>query len=206
MLVGISGKIGTGKSTVAKTLSRLFGPNATVMGFGDALREEVAAVLGLGVPDVRAPVFKGRLFTVGARLMTGRQVLQWWGTDVRRAADPGYWAREAVKRALTWLKDHNGGPVIFDDVRFPSEAEAIHAHAGLVFRLEPHEAWRPGPGAGHESETSLDHFQGFDGVFCPVLGGLGPVAEGIAEEVGMVMRVDEALMTVAMERVREQAL
>lgn len=88
-----------------------------------------------------------------------RRILQWWGTEYRRAADPDYWTR-AWGRRVEQL-DPAAVHVLVDDVRFRNEVEVIRAHGGLLIKIE-----RPGfNGAnGHSSETSLDDFSAWDAV------------------------------------------
>jgi hypothetical protein len=91
--------------------------------------------------------------------VTVRRLLQWWGTEYRRAEDPDYWTR-AWSRKISQL-DLERINVIVDDVRFMNELNAIESHDGLVVKIE-----RPGfDGANkHASETSLDDYRAWDRV------------------------------------------
>lgn len=94
----------------------------------------------------------------GQTAVTVRRILQWWGTEYRRAADPDYWTK-AWSRKVEQL-DLAHIHVLVDDVRFINELTAIKAHGGLIIKIE-----RPGfAGANnHTSETSLDDYTGWDG-------------------------------------------
>ena len=85
-----------------------------------------------------------------------RRILQWWGTEYRRAQDPDYWT-EAWQDALTEAVDHPPH-VLVDDVRFVNEVQVIQQNGGILIRVE-----RPGfNGANdHSSENSLDDFTGW---------------------------------------------
>jgi hypothetical protein len=91
---------------------------------------------------------------------TGRQILQWWGTNFRRAQLETYWIDKAGARIQGLLDE--GFSVAIDDIRFPDEAILIKKLGGRVFCIDRDE--RPEvAGSEHPSETALDHFAGFDG-------------------------------------------
>lgn len=93
----------------------------------------------------------------GQTAVTVRRILQWWGTEYRRAQDPDYWTK-AWSRKVESL-DLENTHVLIDDVRFMNELNAIKAHDGLIIKIE-----RPGfDGANnHASETSLDGYDAWD--------------------------------------------
>lgn len=100
-----------------------------------------------------------------------RAVLQFWGTEVRRAADPLFWVRKAACQVYNMLAD--GRHVQITDLRFMNEAVAAN-NAGLVTvrvdvtpetqrnRLRTRDALHVTAGAAaHPSETELDSFDRF---------------------------------------------
>lgn len=79
-----------------------------------------------------------------------RELLQRMGTEVgRELFGTNFW----VEKAMATVEA--GSKVVFTDVRFPNEFEAIKAAGGHVWRIE-----RPGfgPVNGHSSETAIDGF------------------------------------------------
>jgi hypothetical protein len=82
-----------------------------------------------------------------------RRILQWWGTEYRRAEDPDYWTKAWA--TLVENLDLNTLHVLIDDVRFMNELSTIQNEGGLIVKIE-----RPGfNGAGnHASETALDNY------------------------------------------------
>ena len=86
-----------------------------------------------------------------------RSLLQWWGTEYRRTKDPDYW----VTRLNKTLSAHNPDVALITDVRFPNEADFIHAMGGKVVKcvrvgtpdVNVHE---------HPSEAMLDAYRGWD--------------------------------------------
>lgn len=95
----------------------------------------------------------------GWTTLSVRRILQWWGTEYRRAADPDYWTK-AWEQALGQIAP-DIAHVLVDDVRFHNEVEVIQHNRGILIRVE-----RPGfNGANdHSSENSLDDFTGWDAV------------------------------------------
>lgn len=95
----------------------------------------------------------------GRTALTVRRILQWWGTEYRRAQDPDYWTK-AWGRKVEGL-DLEALHVLVDDVRFMNELQVIKEHGGLVVKVV-----RPGfDGANnHASETSLDDYHAWDGI------------------------------------------
>jgi hypothetical protein len=93
----------------------------------------------------------------GQTAVTVRRILQWWGTEYRRAQDADYWTKAWGRKIEQF--DLENVHVLIDDVRFMNELNVIRAHGGLIVKIE-----RPGfDGANnHASETSLDEYRGWD--------------------------------------------
>lgn len=183
MIVGISGKIGTGKSTVARYLhEHLFHAGYPVLRqpFAGLLKSEVAEKFGF--PRAFCDTTEGKDIVIEHALlprpMRVREILQWYGTDVIRAEEPDYWVM-AMDKLLEPVSSRT--VIIIDDVRFPNEADFVRRQGGLLVRLRPYNGWEPGPYANHESETILDGYDAWDRVYCPEYGGLDATARSIFE-------------------------
>jgi len=89
--------------------------------------------------------------------VTVRRILQWWGTEYRRAQDADYWTKAWIKKVAQCDTDRIH--ILVDDIRFMNELEALKSQGGRIIKII-----RPGfNGAGdHASETSLDDFRGWD--------------------------------------------
>jgi len=85
--------------------------------------------------------------------LTGREFLQYFGTDICRTLKSDVWVSACIKR----IRQSNTELAIIPDVRFPNEAKAIKKAGGKVIKLTrtPHED-------EHASETALKDYEGFD--------------------------------------------
>ncbi|WP_321365469.1 hypothetical protein [uncultured Desulfuromusa sp.] len=94
---------------------------------------------------------------LGQTAVTVRRILQWWGTEFRRAQDPDYWTKAWEKKLQGY--DLKNTHILVDDVRFVNELEIIEKQGGVFIKIE-----RPGfNGANnHSSENSLDDYDAWD--------------------------------------------
>lgn len=84
--IGLAGYMRSGKDTIADYLIAEHG--YTRLGFAHALKEEVARGAGCTVAELNEEPLRSQV----------RPVLQVWGTEFRRAADPNYWIRQAERK------------------------------------------------------------------------------------------------------------
>lgn len=191
-IIGLTGPAGSGKDTVADVLCARYG--YTKMAFADALRAEVCEAFridprmlteretkehplsALAIGRCADDAFINRMGYVLSQL-TGkaadlnaprspRQIMQWWGTEYRRAQRDGYW-RELLGDAVYELDylhcRSDSARVVVTDVRFADEADSLRV---LATNLDQSEAqiWqitRPGhevAAGAHASETSGAQF------------------------------------------------
>jgi ABC-type dipeptide/oligopeptide/nickel transport system ATPase component len=141
-IIGLVGYKGSGKTTACNIIKKHL-DDVVQINFKDALIEEIKQ----NFPDLLEAIRENQeileydygtlkfvslddLFTTKPPLV--RTLLQNYGTNVRRADDPGYWVREWDNSV--WPKrDKN---VLTDDVRFYNEAEMIKEYGGILIRLE----------------------------------------------------------------------
>lgn len=185
MIIGISGKQGSGKSTLTELLLERLGPGWERASLGDALKREVSNVFDIPLELMYTQEGKNTLVIIPQHILDQyptvfkraaylvREILQLWGTDVRRAEDPDYWTRQLTAESEN---------VIVDDIRFVDEADFIHRQRGLLFRLETFPGYVVPTTGGHASETDLDGYPGFDEVFRPEFGKLAGVADAIIHD------------------------
>jgi hypothetical protein len=131
-VIGLTGLAGSGKSTIAKYLVEEHGYK--LLSFAGPLKKMMrtldpyivpSPVAGVGddtplrLSDLLAVMDEGQIKTSSAGVEY-RRLLQTLGTDCVRAVDPDFWVNAAVAQ----MTDPNG-KYVFDDVRFPNEAEVI---------------------------------------------------------------------------------
>ena len=181
-VIGIAGKMGTGKTTTANLLANRC--RGVILNFAGALKKEAAERYNFDIARTfsqegkESVIFHPDLPT-GA--MSVREILQYYGHK-KRQEDPGYWDTKVAIEILAAIKG-GGTMILIDDVRHPSECKMLREmFGGYVFRLEPHEQWVPSAHARHYSEIALDDYTEWDGVFHPRYGELDRVATTILFE------------------------
>lgn len=152
--IGLSGYARSGKDTVGAYLVEHHGYQR--VSFADPMREALYAlnpfidVDGWDV-SVREAVDAFGWEKLKTKSFTIRPLMQRLGTEVgRNMFGTDFW----VDLAMSRIPD--GSKVVFTDVRFPNEAEAVKAVGGQVWRIT-----RPGLTAAnnHPSETAVDDYQ-----------------------------------------------
>lgn len=176
MIILLIGKAGAGKDEFAKIAEEEFGVKRVA--FGDAVKEEVAEFLDKhevcwehrhlwgdqkdkeawlrmahSNRPKRGPLSKFLTnygdYNNGWHYFTPRSLLQFFGTDYRRAQDPLYWVKVAEKK-LDETKNY-----CISDGRFNNEWDMVRDRGGRVVRIFRADA----PSISnmtHPSETELD--------------------------------------------------
>jgi len=175
-LIGLSGKMGVGKSTVANMIVKQV-PGAERAAFGDILKREVAEAYQLPLVylyEAKHTVIHANAERIkagwpeGIKTLTVRELLQWYGTDFVRAQNPDYWI-VAMREHLRSLRDVP--LVILDDVRFGNEANLVLELGGKLVRIEPYPGYTVSANiAAHASETALDEWDHWHAVYTPAHG------------------------------------
>ncbi len=172
-LIGLTGAAGSGKDSVAGIMVLEHGFQQ--IAFADALYEEVSTAFNVSVEFLKNRNTKERqAFRLSMRNCTDaefvrtimrmhgisllmrrfwrwqprspRQILQWWGTDYRRARCEAYWIDKVCDRLMLTPNTH----WVITDVRFPNEADLVREFGGQLGLV-----LRPGvePVANHVSEA-----------------------------------------------------
>jgi molybdopterin-guanine dinucleotide biosynthesis protein len=198
-ILGISGKAGSGKSTLGELVSEKLCARdrdliVRFVPFAKALRYEVSQ--HFGIPHGWTLTSEGKSFSPYCNAhhansmlpntpmrdkvlelyepgMNIRRMLQVWG-QYRRSMNPDYW----LKKWYEGIVDLPADLVIVDDIRFPNEARAVDFCGGLLVRLEHYDL----DSAKDQdiSETALDGAH-FNNTFFPGYGELGEVAGHVAK-------------------------
>lgn len=159
LLIGLSGKAGAGKTTLANHLTSEYGYHQ--FAFADALKDVVGRAFGFSdeqlygdqkeIPDPRF----GK---------SPRWCLQYLGTEVFRSIWPEIWIWNLRQSIMDFLSTNGQRLIVVTDVRFRDEAEALRRLGAALIRIE-----RPGALAtegvpDHVSETDLDTWPLWDQV------------------------------------------
>jgi hypothetical protein len=150
-IIGLTGRAGSGKSTCAAWLRDTCG--AHVASFAAPLKEMAIRVYALTPGQVYGTqAEKERIDPRYGR--SGRQLLQYLGTEVcRDLLGPDVWIRAAFARLER--VDPLPSLVVFEDLRFPNEAQAIRDRGGEVIRLVCPDRDSSADGS-HASEAFID--------------------------------------------------
>lgn len=173
-LIGISGKAGSGKNTVASFLQDIDN-SFEQKAFAAKLKRIASILTGIPIEQFEDQEFKktfldsewstyietmpfADLTKTNMELrMTVRELLQKIGTDCMRGnIHDNVWVNALF---ADWrgpkMDEHHPSKWIITDVRFPNEYQAIKDRGGIVLRIE-----RPGIELmDHPSETSLDNHE-----------------------------------------------
>lgn len=174
IVLGITGDHNTGKTTLAQLLeTHCF---ARVLQFSDGIYAEVAAAFGVSIIDLAERGTK----TIPQRLLalhnckdkafvqialqhaegdlqtprSPRQILEWWGSEYRRAQDPDYWVKTTAARIERYQNASCKRPIVLADVYKHNEAQLVRSLGGHIWRLE-----RPGHEERTTHPTSTEHLQ-----------------------------------------------
>lgn len=149
-VLAFTGLKGSGKSEACKYIESI-APNVVRINFKDALVQEMKERL----PDVLRRLSEQYQCTIDELFATKppimRELMQNYGTEVRRGDNPNYWTDQWIEAAYEENRfDH---AVLVDDCRFLNEASAVRKLGGMVIRIE-----RPDIAAHdtHQSETEMD--------------------------------------------------
>lgn len=173
LYIGLTGYADAGKDTVADLLTAHC--DAVRIAFADKLREEVCEAF-CADPDMLTrretkehPMSALALyrcldadFVRAVRAAAGdinafaprspRQIMQWWGTEYRRAQHPWYWIDHAHISCCEALRK-GASTIVLPDVRLIHEAQAIRAAGGVLWQIK-RPGYGPGVGTpGHNTDT-----------------------------------------------------
>ena len=166
MIIGISGKIGSGKDTVAEILQSLE-PSFQNKKYAGKLKQVAGLLLGVDPAKFEDREYKESTLgpewgweTLGPNRETGRfdytvrKFLQVLGTEAMRDnLHTDVWLNALF---ADYTEDQNW---IITDVRFQNEADRIKEMGGLLIRINRDTGVDSG---SHPSETALDDYNGFD--------------------------------------------
>jgi hypothetical protein len=147
-IIGISGKFGTGKDTVAESIIRR-NPEYELCPFAENVKHIVSIITGTTISEQytrsgKAKIPVGMPFTIGKY----QQIV---GQGMRDLISPDVWVNATLLKSAEYK--------IIPDVRYPSEVKSIEEHGGIVIRLlRENLDLQDGRDPNHTSETALDGY------------------------------------------------
>lgn len=149
MIIGLSGKIGSGKDTAAELIEKQYIYKHKKI--SDSLYKIVSNLTGSDVDYLKSR--KGKSSKAQPFDMTVRELLQNIGMKMREI-DEDFWLK---------LLFHNSGKenIVISDVRFKNEADYIKNNNGILVRLEgnPTDIKIRDNIKNHISEVDLDDYE-----------------------------------------------
>ena len=176
MIIGINGKIGSGKDTVANMILDNIAPfyqntfiQSDIHKFAGPLKRIASILTGVPVEQFEDQEFKKTQMPPEWGDMTYRTFLQRLGTEAIRdnihtnawvnAALSGYTGGDGSQLDLDSFRRYVGQMWLMTDMRFTNEYEACKSRGITVLVRRPSLPVDPNP---HISETQLDHIQDWD--------------------------------------------
>jgi hypothetical protein len=143
-LVGITGRAGSGKDTVADYLCSTHG--FLKLSFAGPLKAMLAII------DMPEPVDRAlKEQPIPGFDFSWREAAQKLGTEFGRGLDPDIWTKIMERKLAHFADDVR---IVFSDVRFENEAAMIRKLGGKVLHITGRAA-ELGANAGHASEAGI---------------------------------------------------
>ena len=166
MVIGISGKIKSGKSRVAKTLFKILkkeGRQVKIKSFAQPLYEVVSRLYDTDIKTIKKdkqenlPIYIHTRTTNSGMVTTNyRTILQIIGNTARDYGDSDIWVNALF--GYENKKINNNDYWIIDDMRYSNEAQRIRDLDGILIRVEK-DLHQPNK---HIAENSLDTWGDWD--------------------------------------------
>jgi hypothetical protein len=152
-IIGLTGKAGSGKDSVADVLTGTFG--FTRESFASDLKQAVLDLDPYVTADLERLSEIVNLVGMDEAKRTYpevRRLLQVFGTEVIRARDEDFWVNSLQGRVM----QSNARHFVITDVRFDNEAAWIRRSHGRVYEILRPGHEDAGAANGHASESGLD--------------------------------------------------
>lgn len=146
MIIGLNGRMQSGKDTTAQILERLF-ENIERGAFADKLKDSAAAALQISRDQLEELKLNGKI-TVhlpylgqgnvlrNVKQISGREYLQYYGTEAHRNVfGDDFWVEQVLDKPVT-----DGTILVVTDMRFPNEIAGVLDRGGIAVKIRREEA------------------------------------------------------------------
>ena len=164
MIVGVAGKIDSGKSLVCSILRNLadqYGKKVEIKSFAYPIYKIVSDLTDLSVEEIKRRKKDHVTVQIKDKVTNYRSIMQTIGNGLRDHAYDYIWLHslfgvdnQKAMRELTWKTDW----WIIEDLRYVNEAQRIKSLSGYVFRVEREES----EDNSHIAENSLEYWSEWD--------------------------------------------
>jgi len=139
MIIGLNGRMQSGKDTVAGILTTMF-ENVERVAFADKLKDSAAAALQITRDDLEALKLEGVIEVIWndriIHQITGREYLQYYGTEAHRDIfSDDFWVEQVLDKPVT-----DGTILVVTDMRFPNEISGVIDRGGIAVKIRREEA------------------------------------------------------------------
>lgn len=149
MIIGISGKKGSGKNTVADIIKyKIKKKHIRLVSFAEPIKEILSLLLNVPLETLEDRNFKKTRLSAEFDNKTPRELMKIIGTFMRTTVNEDFWINQIMKQ----IYDNSDTLYVITDVRYKNEMNAILKRGGEIIRVE-----RTNNNTDtHQSETDLD--------------------------------------------------
>jgi hypothetical protein len=164
MIIGVNGKINSGKSMVCQILRDLadrYGKRVEIKSFAYPIYRVVSDLVGVPIGEIKNKKKNHEKVCLDDVTTTYRSIMQTIGNGLREYGYHDIWLdslfgvdNQKVSNELTWVNDW----WIIEDLRYDNEAQRIKSLGGYVFQVRRNES----EDNSHIAENSLLHWSDWD--------------------------------------------
>ena len=164
MIIGVAGKIDSGKSLVCSILRNLadqYGKKVEIKSFAYPIYKIVSDLTDLSVEEIKRRKKNHVTVQIKDKVTSYRSIMQTIGNGLRDHAYDDIWLdslfgvdNQKAMRELTWKTDW----WIIEDLRYVNEARRIKSLSGYVFQVDRDES----ENNSHIAENSLSEWSEWD--------------------------------------------
>lgn len=158
-IIGLGCTAQVGKDTAAEYLEKRYPGRVKRVAFADKLKKICMDLFGLTQEQCYGP--QDIKEKIDPRYnMTPREIMMGVGEKMRQIF-PDIWVDTVFYTTIPEWEAQGYDCFVISDVRYPNEADKIHAREGVVVKVN-REGAGVTVGANHSSETAMREYKGFD--------------------------------------------